>query len=381
MRFLPVLLLAAATSGAGQPPEPWGYLYFPRIEKLFPLALGEVTVGRLPENAVVLASPRISRRHAVLRRSAEGVALEDVGSSNGSRRNGAPLRPRDPVPLAPGDRIELADELALYHESLLDLWKDEIRNRLLARILKLRVALPKDRTKKAFGREEIELAVSSARVNARTGAASELEHTIPLESESGFPEGSGAFVGSALVEGEVLELSLWTIAASESMTGRRASFTNLKHATLRITIEGGAPAGGEAGPWFPTHLLSALFDVFPDDPEYTLNFAMSLASQTRPEALSNAAASLFFRHRLDRKEWKLLVAAAQAQGEWVDREIDERGLSLGPEDLGRLRGALEEGKAWLEEAESLGAKADAQRKAEASLGRGAERLARLEANR
>ncbi|MGH9337104.1 MAG: FHA domain-containing protein, partial [Vicinamibacteria bacterium] len=152
MRFLHVLGVAAALSFAplssfGQAPpdpspgprgsEPWGYLYFFRTLQLYPLALEENAIGRLQESEIVLTSPRVSRRHAVVRRDAEGIELHDVGSSNGTKRNGESLRPRAPVPLNPGDRIELAEELALFHISLPDLWRDELRHRLLASIVKL----------------------------------------------------------------------------------------------------------------------------------------------------------------------------------------------------------------------------------------------------
>ena len=388
MRFLRVLLLAAAASSAGPsalaqtPPEgaePWGYLYFVRPQKLYPLTLEENSIGRLPENDVVLVSTRVSRRHAVVLKGAEGVAVVDVGSSNGTRRNGEPLQPRSPSALTPGDRIEFAEEVALYHESLPDLWRDELRHRLLSGILKLHHHLPQDMTRKAFGREEIDLAVSEARVDPETGSA-ELEYSVPLDPESGFPEGSGAFVGDVEILNDVLELSLWTVAARESMTSRRASFTTLKHATLQVSIAGGPSGGADSGPWFPPHLLAALFDVFPDDSEFSLKFSMSLAGQERPKALSDAAATLSFRHRLNPSEWKLILMAAQAQGLWVDKEIAERGLSLGAEDKTRLMAALEKARSWLERAKALGAKDEPGKEAEAALVRASERLSRIQAS-
>jgi hypothetical protein len=183
-------------------------------------------------------------------------------------------------------------------------------------------------------------------------------------------------VGNVQV-GTDLELSLWTLAAGESMTSRRASFTSLKHTTWRISIEG-APAGGDAGPWFPPHLLGALFEVFPDAPDYSLQFAVSLAGQERRQALSDAAASLSFRHRLDPGEWKLILMAAQAKGLSIDREIGEKGLSLGAEDRTRLEAALEEARAWLEQAKALGAKDESGKKAEEALVRASERLSRIQ---
>src|SRR5574341_1645679 len=110
-------------------------------------------MGRLMEENVVLTSPRVSRRHALLRRNGDVVELVDVGSSNGTKRNGAPVLPRSPVALTPGDRIEFAEEVALYHSSLADLWREELRQRLLSSIIKLHRAIPEDRIRKAFGRE------------------------------------------------------------------------------------------------------------------------------------------------------------------------------------------------------------------------------------
>jgi hypothetical protein len=380
MRFLGLFFLTAAGSSVAfaqappEPAEPWGYLYFLRTQQLFPLTLEESSIGRLAESEVVLTSPRVSRRHASVLRTGESVELVDVGSTNGTRRNGEALKPRSPVPLVPGDRIELAEEAALFHVALSELWRDELRHRLLASIVKLAHPLPQDRTRKSLGREEIESAVTEARVNAETGAA-EMEHSVPLEP-GGFPEGSGAFVGDVRVEDDVLELSLWTISAGESMTSRRTSFANLKHATLRVSIPG-ASSGGDTGPWFPGRLLGALFEVFPDTPELSLRFAVSLAGQDRAQALSDAAASLSFRHRLSPGEWKLILMAAEAKGLWVDRQIAAKGLSLGPEDRTLLEAALEEARSWLEQAKTLGAKDEPEKNAEEALVRASERLSRI----
>ncbi len=111
----------------------------------FPCTLDESSIGRLPDNTVVLTSTRVSRRHAEIKRSGDTVELVDVGSSNGTKRNGEPLRPRASAPLAPGDRIEFAEEVALFHRTLPELWRDELRHRLLASMVKLHRALPEDR--------------------------------------------------------------------------------------------------------------------------------------------------------------------------------------------------------------------------------------------
>ena len=120
--------------------------------------------------------------------------------------------------------------------------------------------------------------------------------------------------------------------------------------------------------------------MFPDEPEFSLQFAVSLAGQERPQALSDAASCLSFRHRLNPSEWKLILMAAQAKGLWVDKEIGERGLSLGAEDKEHLAEALEEARSWLEQAKALGAKDEPGKEAEAALVRASERLSRIQAS-
>ncbi|HET9689818.1 MAG TPA: DUF3662 and FHA domain-containing protein [Acidimicrobiales bacterium] len=63
-----------------------------------------VVLGRLPECDVVLADPNVSRRHAeVAPDGSGGWLVRDLGSTNGTRRNGVPVR--TPVALEPGDEI------------------------------------------------------------------------------------------------------------------------------------------------------------------------------------------------------------------------------------------------------------------------------------
>jgi pSer/pThr/pTyr-binding forkhead associated (FHA) protein len=61
-----------------------------------------IVIGRLPECTVVLGDPNVSRRHAEVRRQGADVVVVDLGSTNGTRVNGVPVRER---PLADGDEI------------------------------------------------------------------------------------------------------------------------------------------------------------------------------------------------------------------------------------------------------------------------------------
>jgi hypothetical protein len=76
---------------------------------LFPIHQGDCLLGRSPECPVVLASERVSREHAVVRRIHSGLEIEDLASRNGTWVNGA--RIRYPTVLEPGDEIELGEDL------------------------------------------------------------------------------------------------------------------------------------------------------------------------------------------------------------------------------------------------------------------------------
>ena len=69
--------------------------------------LGKVTavIGRLPECAVVLGDPNVSRRHAEVRPLATGWVIADLGSTNGVKLNGT--RIDSEKPLANGDTISI----------------------------------------------------------------------------------------------------------------------------------------------------------------------------------------------------------------------------------------------------------------------------------
>lgn len=66
----------------------------------------ELTIGRAPDNALVLADGRVSRHHARLVGRRGTLVYEDLGSTNGSRVNSAPV---GELVLGEGDRIEVGD--------------------------------------------------------------------------------------------------------------------------------------------------------------------------------------------------------------------------------------------------------------------------------
>ena len=69
-----------------------------------PLGEDPVCIGRLPECDVVLSDPNASRRHAEVRRRGNDFIVVDLGSTNGTKVNGAGIRER---------RLNDGDEIAL----------------------------------------------------------------------------------------------------------------------------------------------------------------------------------------------------------------------------------------------------------------------------
>lgn len=68
-----------------------------------------LVLGRLPECDVVLTDPNVSRRHAEVRRLGDDVVVADLGSTNGTRVNGVPVREQ---------RLESGDEISMGSTSL-----------------------------------------------------------------------------------------------------------------------------------------------------------------------------------------------------------------------------------------------------------------------
>src|SRR5215471_4586528 len=78
------------------------------------LSEGQFAVGRNASCQLSLDDPLVSRRHALLHVSHEGVAIEDLQSRNGVLVNGAKIEGR--VPLQAGDKILIgAQEMTLLH--------------------------------------------------------------------------------------------------------------------------------------------------------------------------------------------------------------------------------------------------------------------------
>jgi len=80
------------------------------------IALGKevVTIGRSPESAIVLADPNVSRNHAEIRPHGATWLVVDLGSTNGSRINGARIARQE---LRDGDDISFGNTHARFEAS------------------------------------------------------------------------------------------------------------------------------------------------------------------------------------------------------------------------------------------------------------------------
>jgi len=74
-----------------------------------------LVIGRDAVSDVVVLEPAVSRRHALVQVNGDAVTVTDLGSSSGTRINGARLTPDLPSTLAPGDIIQLGRVAFTYH--------------------------------------------------------------------------------------------------------------------------------------------------------------------------------------------------------------------------------------------------------------------------
>jgi hypothetical protein len=64
-----------------------------------------ISVGRARSNDIVIRSPKVSKYHAAFRSEGDRFLIEDLGSANGTRVNGRPVKSGEPAEVKSGDRI------------------------------------------------------------------------------------------------------------------------------------------------------------------------------------------------------------------------------------------------------------------------------------
>lgn len=82
-------------------------------EQLHTLTVGVNSLGRLPDNSVVLHDECVSRRHCAIVVHRDGSCeLHDIASKNGTILNGAKIH--GPTKLRPGDKISLCAKQLVF---------------------------------------------------------------------------------------------------------------------------------------------------------------------------------------------------------------------------------------------------------------------------
>lgn len=98
-------------TGVSAPPAP-AAVVLPDGKRVV-IGADPVVIGRLPDCAVVLSDPNVSRRHAEVRRVADAVVVRDLGSTNGTRVNGTPVHEQA---LSSGDVISLGSSTVTFDQ-------------------------------------------------------------------------------------------------------------------------------------------------------------------------------------------------------------------------------------------------------------------------
>jgi pSer/pThr/pTyr-binding forkhead associated (FHA) protein len=57
----------------------------------YEFAEGSITIGRAPDNMIVIDDPSVSNRHATMELTGETYRLKDLESTNGTKVNGVPI--------------------------------------------------------------------------------------------------------------------------------------------------------------------------------------------------------------------------------------------------------------------------------------------------
>jgi ABC-type multidrug transport system ATPase subunit/pSer/pThr/pTyr-binding forkhead associated (FHA) protein len=83
--------------------------------KLDELTSNVVTIGRTPDNQIVLNHPQVSSRHAQIVKSGAQLFLEDRGSANGTYVRGQRLPPGQRVPVVSGEKVFIGPMPLLIH--------------------------------------------------------------------------------------------------------------------------------------------------------------------------------------------------------------------------------------------------------------------------
>ena len=96
--------------GAAAARQPMGTIHLSQLGQIMRLPV--FSIGRDPANQVHLDHPVVSRRHAEVKQTAQGHAIRDLNSSNGTFVNGQPVRGARPLQI--GDVVQIGPFKLVY---------------------------------------------------------------------------------------------------------------------------------------------------------------------------------------------------------------------------------------------------------------------------
>lgn len=332
-RAVGILFLVSLAASVGWAEDPWGYLFELNNHRVHQLRGDVVRIGRLAEADIVLRESRVSRRHAEIRRESNGVVLVDVGSTNGTRRNGDRIVPNREVTLVSGDLLFVGYEKLLYHETQAELWDDSLQHALLASFVRLKVPVLSDRKVSSLGRERIVPGVSYATVDQEVRA---VKMTYPEDAvrELAFRPEEVAFVGDVGVNQGELRLSLWGLVRDGSVVSRRAAMSHLKHGELVVRLDAASPRESRTkfetdwagdGIHFLFPLMGAVVELLPEERtiEASLQLTRSLVDKDDSTALRETIQASVMLHQHAPDDFEPPLLAAQAGARWVKLRFEE----------------------------------------------------------
>src|SRR5688500_17249586 len=88
-------------------------------DERIPLARLRTTIGRSARSDICIPDAFASRLHAEVRQEGDGFWLQDLGSANGTRYNGTPVKL--PVPLSSGGQIQIGETTIVFDDERIQL--------------------------------------------------------------------------------------------------------------------------------------------------------------------------------------------------------------------------------------------------------------------
>jgi pSer/pThr/pTyr-binding forkhead associated (FHA) protein len=111
-----------------------------------------ITIGRDPSNNVVIDDPTVSARRASITKSSTGYGLTDLGSTNGTRYNGALVTDAE---LKDGDEIQFGSVTAVFRDGR----RSDETEKFKASVEQLPPALADASSRWSFSRKSVTVAV------------------------------------------------------------------------------------------------------------------------------------------------------------------------------------------------------------------------------